>query len=236
MDNQLVTIYDAASGGAVVDLATAGVVASDKLFIAGARTSGKAFTSLKEQLLSSANSGLANHFGIEKTAYPFLQAYNKDGSGLTAATLLDGIFDTHNRARQIGKGNPTEAIMSYKLFAAVMKSIENGTGPGLAAQYQASDSKANVFGWTEIMVTGVKGALKLVAVPDMDDDVIFILDWESIKLFSNGMFERRTSPEGKQFYEIRNTSGYQYVVDVRFFGELVVSKPSSNAVICKIAI
>ena len=65
----------------------------------------------------------------------------------------------------------------------------------------------------------------------LDDDIILMLDWRGIKLHSNGFFERRTAPDGKQFYETRSTSGYKYIIDTRFFGELVVTKPSHCGVI-----
>lgn len=211
--------------GAAVDLAAAGVAPGDKAFVKGAITAGRAFTSLRDQLLSAANGGSANLFGVPKLSYPHLQAFNYDGSGINASNIVEKIFDGYNETRQIGKGAPSDVIMSFKHLGNVMKALE------VARDYSATDTKANIYGWTEISVTGVKGSLKLVGVQEMDDDIMHILDWRSMKLHSNGMFERRTSPEGKSFYEIRSTTGYKYVVDTRFFGELVVSKPSHDGII-----
>ena len=228
MENKTIELNAAKDlAGAAVDLSPAdlNIVAGDKAFVRGALTAGRAFTSLRDQLLSAANGGSASLFGVTKLSYPHLQAFNYDGSGINASNILEKIFDAYNETRQIGKGAPSDVIMSFKHLGNVMKALE------VARDYSATDTKANVYGWTEITVTGVKGSLKLVGVQEMDDDIMHILDWRTMKLHSNGMFERRTSPEGKSFYEIRSTTGYKYVVDTRFFGELVVSKPSHNGIV-----
>ena len=210
------------SGGAV-DLSAIG--AGDKGFVRSALTAGRAFTSLRDQSLSLANGGSAALFGVTKLSYPHLQAFNYDGSGVTATNILEKIFDAYNETRTIGKGMPTEVIMSFKHLGNVMKQLET------AREYTISDTKADVYGWTEISVVGVKGQLKFVGVQEMDDDVMHILDWRSVKMHTNEMFERRTSPEGKSFYEIRTTNGYKYIVDIRMYGDLIVNKPSHNGII-----
>jgi len=210
----------------VVDLTAAtAVVTGDYVFIAGAINSGKTFTSLRSQILSGSNGGSTTLFGKTKTDYPHLQALNFDGSGYGAKTVLELIFDGYNATREEGKGHPTDVIMSYGNLAAAMKELES------SREYVTKDTKANRYGWTEIDVVGVKGKLKLVGVLEMDSDIMHITDWQTMKLHSNGFFERRTSPEGRQYFEIRNDDGYQYIVDTRFFGELVVSKPSYNGII-----
>jgi hypothetical protein len=227
MSNKLVTIVTAASD---VDAATApvdltGAIAGDKLFIEGAATSGKAFTAVADQMLSAANGGSANLFGVDKSKFPYLQSYNYNGSSIDDTNVLENIFDAFNETRQIGKGTPVDVLMSYKHLANCQKKLE------VSREYSGSDAKASVYGWTEIDVVGVKGKLKLVGINELDDDKIFIIDWNTMKLHSNGGFERRTSPDGKQFYEVRAETGYKYIVDLRFFGELVMFKPSHNGVI-----
>lgn len=212
-------------GGADVDLS--GVASGEKIYIEGAKTAG--FTGLPDQLLSLANGGSTNLFGEAKTAYPHLQAFNFDGSGITAANILEKLFDALSGVRQYGKGNVTDAIMSYKHMGNIMKALE------VARDYTSKDTKASVYGWTEIEIIGVKGKLTLVAVPEMNDENILLVDWGAIKLHSNGMFERRTAPDGKQFYEVRATTGFKYIVDIRFFGELVVNKPSHCGIIHSIS-
>lgn len=211
--------------GAAVDLAAAGVLATDKVFVRGAITAGNAFSSLRDQLLSASNGGSANLFGVSKLSAPHLQAFNYDGTLIDATNILEKLFDAYNETRTIGKGNPTDFVMSYKNLASCMALLEG------SREYSGSDTKASVYGWTEIDIIGVKGRLKIVGVQEMDDDTIFMLDWRGLKLHSNGMFERRQSPEGRSFFEVRNPAGYQYIVDTRFFGELVVHTPSHQGVI-----
>ena len=220
---------------AASDMAAA-AVDGDRLYARGGTIVGRGFTSAKDQLLSFANGGSQQLFGIDKLSYPHLQAVNINGSTISAANILDRIFDAHTETRTLGKGAPTDAIMSYNKLAACMKNLEHGRGGAAdegasGRRFVASDTRASVFGWTEIDVVGVTGKLTIVGVQEMDENCILLMDWRAVKLHSNGMFERRTSPEGKSFYEVRQTTGYRYVVDTRFFGELVFSKPSHCGII-----
>jgi hypothetical protein len=219
-----ITDVDAVSNPVDLTDATA-ITTAHKVFIQGAISTGKSFTSLASQLLSLSNGGSANLFGVEKLKYPFMQAANFSGAGIDSTNILAKIFDFYNETRRIGKGAPTEIIMSYKHLGSAMALLET------SREYMAKDSKASVYGWTEIEVVGVKGKLTFVAVNELDDDKMYILDWRGIKLHSNGMFERRRSPNGNEYYETRTESGFKYIVDIRFFGELVVSRPSYQGII-----
>jgi hypothetical protein len=218
--------------GAGVDLAAAGVIAGDKFFVRGGTTASNGFTSLKSQLLSLSNGGSTSLFGVNKLLYPYLQCPNFDGSGITATTLIEKLFDFWTASKVLGKGNPTEAIMSYKHLGSAMKQLETGNGlGGQGRQYVVKDTRASVYGWTEIDIVGVKGKFTLIGVQEMDDDVIYLMDWRSLKLHSNQFFERRSSPDGKEYFDIRSTTGYKYIVDTRFYGDLIVHAPSYNGII-----
>lgn len=231
MDNSTVIVVDGITdvdaGTNVVDFPAEATpnTTSHKFYIDGAITTGQSFTSLSSQLLSLANGGSTTLFGVTKLKYPFMQAANFDGSAISSTNLLAKVFDFYNETRRIGKGAPTEIIMSYKHLATAMALLET------SREYMAKDSKASVYGWTEIEVVGVKGKLTFVAINELDDDKMFILDWRGIKLHSNGMFERRRSPNGNEYYETRATTGFKYIVDIRFFGELIVSRPSYQGII-----
>jgi hypothetical protein len=191
------------------------------------------FTSLPQQLLSAVNGGEALHFGKSKVKYPFLQAYNHSGAGYAVGTSLETIFEAWNRTKQIARmSNINEVIMSFSNLQIVMKELESSTlGIGTGRQFTAGDTKVNAYGWTTIQVTGVKGSLTLVGINELSNANIFGLDWKGIDLHSNGLFERRKSPSGNEFYEERTEDGFVYIVDIRFFGELVVSMPSYQFVI-----
>lgn len=224
-----------------VDLSGTGIniVAGDKAFVKGATVAGQGFTSLRDQLLSAANGGSSTLFGINKLAYPHLQATNFDGSGIDKDNILGVLFDAYNSTRELGKGNPTDLVMSFKNLGSCMRELELGSSSSSKAygrgDFSVTDTRVSAFGWTEIDVVGVKGKLTIVGVQEMDDDIIYMMDWRGVKLHSNSFFERRTAPDGKQFYETRSTSGYKYIIDTRFFGELVVCKPSHCGVIHSIS-
>jgi hypothetical protein len=100
-----------------------------------------------------------------------------------------------------------------------------------------NDVKRSEFGWSETMIASTqKGeALSIAGVQEMPDDVIFLLDWDSMQFMSNGGFKKRVSPEGRMYHEIRNTTGFQYIVDTCLFGEMKHRKPSNNGIIHSIS-
>lgn len=206
----------------VADLSAYTLAQVPVFYFDGGQTSANRFSSIKAGLLSLANGGTAALYGQTKLAYPYLQAINVSGSTVSASNILDRIFDAVTVVRNRGKGMCDKVIMSYKHMGSVMKIIELSKG----AYKSASSSSANIYGWTEIVVTGVKGELTLVALQEMDDDAIFLLDMKALKIYSNGFFKKRRSPDGKEFFEIRNTTGFQYIVDVCFFGDMVLERPS----------
>jgi len=243
METKTLALVDSVTS-AVVDL-SAVFVAGEKFYYEGGKVAADTFTSLPDQLLSAANGGSANLFGIQKTLYPHLQAIQHDGSSLNAVNFLEKLFDFQIETKVRGKGNPTEIIMSERNFAIAAKILSGNSIvkaadlAGAAADsissrgtvFTTEQTKASAYGWSEITVGSARGQLKLVGVNEMDDDKMFVMDWGALKMHSNGMFERRTSPEGRQFYEVRTENGYSYIVDIRFFGELVVSKPSHCGIV-----
>lgn len=229
MDTGVVTIYDARTGGSVVNLA--GYAVGSKVYNVGQQSAG--FSSLRDALLSLANGGSTNLYGVAKTAYPYLQAINVSGAGITAANIMAQIFDALTTIRQRGKGNPTDVVMSYKNFASAIKAIEASKG---SFNVSPGSHSASQYGWTEIIVGSVaKGGLKLVGVQECDDDVIMFIDWRALKFHSNGFFRKRKSPEGNEYFEVRATTGYSYLVDVCLFGDLVVIRPSYCGIIHSIS-
>lgn len=215
-------------GGAAADLSAYTVGQNAGFYYDGALANGT-FISIKDGLLSAANGGLAQLHGQTKLSYPYLQCINIDGSTITAANILDKLFDAYVDVRIKARGKAETFVMSFKNWASVMKSqqIEKG-------QYKlVNDVKRSEYGWFEVTVacTTRGEALTIAGVQEMTDDVIFIIDWKSMKFLSNGGFRKRVSPEGQMFYEIRNTSGYQYIVDCCLFGELQHTKPTSNGII-----
>jgi hypothetical protein len=216
----------ATRGGAAADVSAYTTAQAAKCYHPGVLTNG-GFQSIRDALLSAANGGSATIHNVSKLAYPILQAVNIDGSAWTASNILDSIFDGYTTVRQRAKGNANTVVMSFKHLGSVMKKLEAQKGPFVVTKQPS----ASIYGWTEIEITTVKGTLKLVGIVEMDDDVMFYLDMSTIKFRTNGGFKKRTAPDGREYFEIRNTTGYAYVIDCCLFGELEHSKPGHNAIV-----
>jgi hypothetical protein len=220
----------ATRGGAAADVsafttAQAAVFYHDGVDATGTTT----FTSLKSQLLPLAQGGSANLFGVSKLAYPYLQAVAISGAAISATNILEHIFDAYTQIRSKAKGNAKEVLMGYKHFGSIMKIIEAQKG---AFKVKPDSESASEYGWTTIEIGSVTGTyLKLVAIQEMDDDVMMFMDWSAVKLHSNGLVRKHKSPDGNEYFVVRNTTGYQYICDIEMYGELVVSKPGHCGII-----
>lgn len=226
-----IVILSATRGGSAADVSAYSSAA--KFYQDGVIVSGNpdnAFTSLRKSLLSAANGGSTTLHGQTKTAYPILQALNVDGSDITAANLIEKIFDAYAKARRKARGKASKIVMSFKHFGTAMKTLELVKG---AYKVVPNTEKATIYGWSEIQIMSVTGELlTFVGVQEMDDDVIMFLDMGAFKFLSNGMFRKVKSPDGNEYFVSRSaTTGYQYLVDIALFGELQCHKPGNCAIL-----
>jgi hypothetical protein len=230
MNTGVLNIVTARGGATPVDLS--GYTVAQDATIYNDDQASNAFKSLKAQLLPASAGGDSAIWGVTKTAYPYTQAIAKSGSDITASNILQKIFDFYVELRTKAKGQPFNVVMSYKNFGSVLKVLEQQKG---AFNVKPGSQKTNQFGWTEVEIGGFAGMLKLVAIQECDSDVIMFLDLKSMKLYSNGGLQRRKSPDGISFFEVRNTSGFQYIVDHAFYGEFVVHAPCANGILHSIS-
>lgn len=224
MNTSVINLVTARGGGTVVDFSANNktVALSGKCYNDGFQANG--LSDLRSALLSSANGGSATLYGQTKTAFPYLQAINMNGASITSANMVEKLFGAYTITRRIGKGSPTDIIMSYNNLGIVMAIVEASKG---AYNVKPGSKQASQFGWTEITIGSVTNQeLKFVGVNEMDDDIVVYMDWRAIKFYSNGFFKKRKSPDGLEYFEIRNTTGYQYIIDVCLFGDLVLERPS----------
>lgn len=224
--------FSATRGGAAADLSAYTAAQNAKFYHPGVFDAGgnhNTFISMRSALLSAANGGSANIHGKSKLAYPYLQAINVDGSTITATNILEKLFDAYVSVRQKAKGRAKDILMSYKHWGSVMKVLEGSKG----AYRVVEDPKESVFGWWEstIASTSTGQSLKIVALQELDDDVIPFIDWDSVKFRTNGFFRKRQSPDGRTYFEVRNTTGFAYIVDLCLFGEMEYTKPGHNGII-----
>ena len=232
LNTQTILLVTARGGATPIDWSANNAPSGMALYNDGFAANG--FSSLREALLSQANGGSANLYGVAKTAYPYLQAININGADITAANIVQKLFNAYTVTRKLGKGNPTDIVMSYTNLGYVMSVVEASKG---AYNVVPESKKASQYGWTEITIGSVTNqALKFVGVQEMDDDVIMFIDWRGLKFYSNGFFRKRKSPDGIEYFEIRATTGYQYIIDICLFGDLVVHRPSYMGIVYGIAI
>lgn len=219
----------ATRGGAAADVSAYSVAQVAKFYTDGAETT--SFTSIRSVLLSAANGGSSTVHGQSKVAYPFLQAVNVNGASITATNILDKLFDAYTEVRKKAKGRADRFVMSYKHFGSVLKLIENKANGAANWQITVEDKKASLYGWDEVVINSVKGKLTIVGIQEWDDDVIALMDMKSMVFRSNGFFQKRKSPEGQEYFEVRNTTGFQYIIDISLFGELEINKPGHCGII-----
>lgn len=232
LNTKVITIATARGGTTYTGVTNYTMAQNPKFYYDGVLVAGTVtnkFSSLRDALLSNANGGSANLYGKSKVAYPYLQAINIDGADITAANILEKLFDGYGTVRQRARGKANKIVMSLKHFGSCMKAVELQKG---AFKTLPNTMKATEFGWSEVQIMSVTGELlTLVGVQEADDDVIFYLDLSSMKFFSNGFFKKRVAPDGKQYFEVRATTGYQYIVDICCFGDLIVHKPGVNGIL-----
>jgi hypothetical protein len=229
LDADSITL-SAARGGTAANVSAFSVDQNAKFYYDGVSSSATSFNSLKATFLSAANGGSANVHGKSKLLYPFLQAINVSGADITKLNLLEKIFDAYAIVRRKARGMATEVLMSWKHFGTVQKLLEIQKG-----SYKVSEGsrKASVYGWTSVEIQAISSTetLKFVGIQELDDDVIMLMDWKGITFRSNGFFRKRTAPDGKQYYEVRASTGYQYIVDTCLFGELEIQYPGKSGII-----
>jgi len=226
MDTSTITV-SLTRGGVAADVSAYTLAQNAKCYHPGVLTNG-VFTSVASMLLSAANGGSATIHGVNKLLWPVLQALNYSGAAFSAANLLDSLFDVYVDVQGKGLGNASKIVLSYKHLGSIMKKLENSKG----AFYVTKQPSTNVYGWTTVTIGSVKGELEVVAVLEMDDDIIMYLDLATLVFYSNGGIKKRQAPDGKEYFEIRSAAnGYSYIIDLCLFGENACLNPSSNAIV-----
>lgn len=234
MNTATITL-SATRGGSAYNAGSYTVAQNAVFYFDGSQASG--LTSLKASLLPSSVTsggvtGSSTLYGQTKTAYPYLQSIAISGAAVTASNILDQIFDAFTTIRNRGKGNPNKVVMSYKNLGSIMKLLETQKG---AYHIDQKGTRVNTYGWTEIDIFGVSGTLTVVGIQEQNDDAILFLDMRAMKVYSNGFFRKRVSPDGIEYFESRATTGYTYIVDMCFFGDLVLLRPSYCGILYSIS-
>lgn len=231
--NTSTVTLSATRGGGAANISAYSTAQNAKFYVPGAESG--SFVSLRSGLLSAANGGSSTIHGVTKTAWPFTQAINVDGSTVTAANLLDQIFSSYAKIQQKARGGRcSSVVMSLQNLGVIMQLIQTEKGPFNVSPGQ---TKVTEYGWTEIMIGSPAGVtLKFVGVQEAANDVIYFLDMKSMTFRTKQMFKRIKSPDGLEFYAVRATTGYTYIVDHALYGELEITKPGNNGLLYGLAL
>ena len=198
------------------------------------------FDSLDSILLSSTNGGDASYLGQTKTAYPFLQAYNKDGSDMTSSDFLPLLFqynssDISLKTRHPEGTKPKDYFLSPLNCAIAMNNSEIYKG----AFYRNDKAEANPYGWTSIVLGSQYsgGDIRLNRVENLSDSTIPVLNMDTFSICSDGGIEFIDDPNNpgnsKYWYVSRATTAaaYTHILDYILSAQFVCGNPESNAII-----
>lgn len=221
-NTKVITVKDARESGSAVDLSDFTVAQLAKVYLPGY---GNEPDTLRSILLSSANGGDANYFGFAKATYPALQAINIDGSGFTAATLLDDLFAAYYQVLAEGKGSADKImVLPLNFLATIGSQLDNN-------KRYTSETKKTGVGFREIELCGPDGVMKMIFIRDCAKSEVFILDFNAMYLCGNTFFDRHKDPNGNEFHTVRTDGdAYKYLVDTCFEAALAVM-PSHQGVI-----
>ena len=209
----VLTIFNARTAGAVVDLSAFTVAQAARVRIIGSGT--ERFLDLKTALLPAASGGVDTLYGLTRADFMPLQATVRSGSGWTAATVLDDLTALYFDYQRQGRGKGGEILVNYGMFKNVSKKLE------LSKQYTTSDKKAG-YGFNSVSLVGVQGELTITALREMPTSEVFIVDWAGIKFAGKEMFKKIKDPDGSEYHKVRASTGYSFITDVRLAGEVIV--------------
>lgn len=217
-------IYDARSGGSVVDLSGYTTVQTAVVRIVG--TASEAFTSLPEFLLSAANGGSDSLYGKTKTDYTALQALSASGSGWTANTVLDDILTAYYAFADMRGEMYKEIWVGSGIYKNIAKLLETNKRASIV------DKKAG-YGFNSIDLIGAEGQAKIVCLRDMPNDKVYFGSADKVKFAGAEPFKRKMY-NGEEFFMVRGTTGPEYISDMALRGDFII-KPSQWACVHSVA-
>jgi hypothetical protein len=209
----VLTIYNARTGGAVVDLSAYTVAQAARVVVVGSGT--EAFLDLKTACLSLANGGADTLYGLSKASYIPLQSFQTSGAAFAASTVLDDLLGAFYKCRKLGRGDQTEIWVSYGIFKNIAKKLEQ------ARHYQVEVKSAG-YGFSSVSLVGNEGAVKIVALREMPDDVAYLVDMSGIKWKGMALKKKLYGENNQEYFVDRQTTGVSFVTDMCLRGDFVV--------------
>lgn len=220
VNTKVITIYDARTGGAVVDLS--GYTTAQNALVRHIGAGSEHFTSLPEYLLPAANGGLNTIYGKTRADYTVLQAMVASGAAFTASTLADDLLGTIYGFQETRGDVFKEAWVSFGMFKNLVLQLE------LTKRATITEKKAGI-GWASIDILGAEGTVKIVALREMPNDKIYFGDVKNVKFAGAEPFKRKLY-NGEEFFMVRGTTGPEMISDMLLRGDWII-KPAQWGVV-----
>ena len=214
----VVSAVDRSAGSFTISTAydASGTIAADDfIFIEGDR--GLKMAGLDEWLPSAAPSSGDSHFGVDRSVDTNrLAGIRYDGS---SDPIEEALIEGASRVAREG-GKIDHCFLSYSKYAELEKS--------LGAKVQYVDLKVNAeVGFRGIVINGPKGPIKVVPDQNCPDDVAYMLQLNTWKLYSLGKAVRVIDTDGLNMLRQASADG----VEVRWgsYHQLGCRGPGFNA-------
>ena len=194
------------------------IAANDYLFVKGDR--GLGISGLEDWVPSSAPSSTA-FFGVDRSVdTQRLGGIRYDGS---ADPIEEALIEGASRAAREG-AKVDHAFLSYAKYAELEKAL------GSKVQYVDLKMTAEV-GFRGILINGPRGPIKVIPDQNCPDDVCFMLQLSTWKLYSLGKAVRVIDTDGLSMLRQASADG----VEVRygFYGNVGCRGPGFN---CRVAL
>lgn len=220
MATKTITVYNARTGGAVVDLSAYTVAAHAKVMIPGADS--EQFETFENYLLPASLGGSDTIYGVQKSLAPILQSQYVDGTSWTSSNVLEKLYDFYYDIKTLGKVKETEMMVPYPVFKACAKLMQSN-------KRFVEGKKEAGYGFNKLTLIGAEGEMTITGMVDMPNDKIFMLDKADFLYAGDKFFEKSKQPDGNEFFTLRKTTGYEHIVDIGARFDLIAKKLSSSA-------
>jgi hypothetical protein len=219
LNTGIIVIYDARSGGAVVDLS--GYTTAQNAIVRIVGTGSEKFTSLPEYLLPAANGGSDTVYGKTRASYTALQSLVDTGAAWTAETILDDLLTTFYSFAE-KRDTMKEILVPYGMFKNISKLLTTTNRASI-------ESKKAGYGYNSVDIVGAEGQARIVALREMPKDLVYMGDVSKIKFAGAEPFKRKMY-DSREFFMKRGTTGPEYISDMALRGDFIV-KPADWGVV-----
>lgn len=213
------TLYDAATSGSVVDLSAYDIAQSAKIYLVGGSVSTARPTSMVDLIFSAANGGADTLYSaqITKADSPIYQPYFSDiSSASTGSDFLSALYDSYFEMEEIGRGGHNkEVVVPFHAFKACVKALD------VNRHFSAKDEEVS-YGSRAIKLMGPEGDMTIRGARGVPAAKALLIDWDAVSVACYGeLIQPGKKVGGSESFEIRNSTGYQMIVDKKAEFELV---------------